>query len=264
MSQATSFWLPAATLWQRELVRFFRQRSRVAGALASPLVFWVVIGSGFGRSFRPPAAAEGVGYLEYFFPGTVVLVLLFAAIFSTISIIEDRSQGFLQSVLAAPITRASLVLGKVLGGATVAFVQGLLLLLLAPLLSIHLSVPSVAGLTLILFTLAFALTSLGFLIAWHMESTQGFHAIMNLFLIPMWLLSGALFPASGAAGWIRAAMAINPLSYGLAAVRQLIDPAAGNGGPSFAVAVSISLGFAVVLYAAAALSARRTRAGGGP
>ena len=107
------------SLWRRELVRFFRQPSRVAGAVGSPLLFWLFIGSGLSGSFRLPGA-EGIDYLEYFFPGTVTLVVLFAAIFSTISIIEDRREGFLQGVLAAPVPRAAIAAGKVLGGATLA------------------------------------------------------------------------------------------------------------------------------------------------
>jgi len=228
-------------------------------------VFWLVIGSGIGTSFKP-SNAEAQNYLEYFFPGTVVLVLLFAAIFSTISIIEDRREGFLQSVLAAPVARASVVLGKVLGGATVAFVQGAVLIAFAPFLGIKLGLGTLVLLLIVLFLVAFALTALGFVIAWHMESTQGFHAIMNLFLIPMWLLSGALFPSSGASVWVRAAMAINPLEYGVAAVRRLLyrDTTRVLDGPSLATAVSITIVFALVLYGLASLSARRTRAGGGP
>ena len=123
-------WLAVGTLAWRELVRFFRQPNRVFGAVGQPLVFWVLFGAGLGPSFRAPGAAEGVSYREYFFPGTVVLIVLFTAIFTTISIIEDRREGFLQSVLVAPIPRWSMVLGKVLGGAAIAMFQGFVFLLL--------------------------------------------------------------------------------------------------------------------------------------
>src|SRR5204863_6127638 len=137
----TYFWLPAMTLWQRELVRFFRQRSRVIGALGPPVLFWFLIGSGLGSSFRvlPTsglAAASGANYLQYFFPGTIVLIVLFTAIFSTISIIEDRHEGFLQSVMVAPVPRSSLVLGKIAGGTSLAFVQGVLFLCFCPMVGI--------------------------------------------------------------------------------------------------------------------------------
>src|ERR1700687_1935031 len=135
-----TFFLAAYTLWQRELVRFIRQRSRVVGALAPPILFWFLIGSGLGASFRlpglPAASEAGVSFMQYFFPGTVTLIVLFTALFSTISIIEDRHEGFLQSVLVAPLSRQSLVLGKIAGGTTLAFGQGLIFLCFAPLVGI--------------------------------------------------------------------------------------------------------------------------------
>jgi ABC-2 type transport system permease protein len=190
------------------------------GVIGSPLIFWFLIGSGLGGSFRHPSAPPEMNYLEYFFPGTVVLIILFTSIFSTISIIEDRREGFLQSVVVAPVSRASIVMGKIMGGTILALAQATLLLLLTPFIGISLSIVSILIIFFILFVIAFGLTGLGFMIAWRMDSTQGFHAIMNLFLIPLWLLSGALFPASGAAGWLDKIMMINPLSYGVAALRQ--------------------------------------------
>ena len=219
-SQGNYFVLPALTLWWREMVRFFRQRDRVVGALATPIVFWLLLGFGLGKSFKTPGAPEGHGYLEYFFAGTLVMILLFTAIFSTISVIEDRREGFLQAVLVAPVGRLAIVLGKILGGTTLAFVQGLVFLALAPLLGLHLTVESSVWLVVVMFLVSFALTGLGFVIAWQMSSTQGFHAIMNLFLIPLWLLSGAVFPSDGAPAWLGWVMKINPLSYGVTALRD--------------------------------------------
>jgi ABC-2 type transport system permease protein len=253
--------LSTLTLWQREVVRFLRQRSRVVGALGSPIVFWALIGMGLGSSFRPAGSTQTIGYLEYFYPGTLVLILLFTSIFSTISIIEDRREGFLQGVLVSPAPRYSIVLGKILGGTTLAWLQGLLFLLLAPVSGIHLGLPALVGLNLIIFLVAFGLTGLGFLIAWSMESTQGFHAIMNLFLIPMWLLSGALFPASGAPGWLQWVMRLNPLTYGVAAVRSMFysDVAAVTGGspPSLPLALAVVIVFGGVTFAASTLLASR-------
>src|ERR1700710_532328 len=131
---------PALSLTHRELVRFLRQRHRIIGALGTPIVFWLLLGLGMGRSFQGINVPGGASYLEYFFPGTVLMILLFTAIFSTISIIEDRREGFLQSVLVAPVSRMAIVLGKVLGGTALAFGQGLLFLLLAPLIGIHLGI----------------------------------------------------------------------------------------------------------------------------
>src|SRR2546430_2695662 len=167
--------LPAMSLARRELVRFIRQPNRVVGALATPIVFWLLIGAGMGRSFKSDAVSGN--YIRYFFPGTILMILLFTAIFSTISIIEDRREGFLQSVLVAPVGRMAIVLGKVLGGTVLAFGQGLIFLILAPTVHIHLSPLTFLLAALMMFLLSFALTALGFCIAWRMSSTQGFHAI---------------------------------------------------------------------------------------
>jgi ABC-2 type transport system permease protein len=240
------------SLWRRELVRFVRQPSRVAGAVGSPLLFWLFIGSGLSGSFRLPGA-EGLDYLEYFFPGTVTLVVLFAAIFSTISIIEDRREGFLQGVLAAPVPRAAIAAGKVLGGATLAWLQGTAFLLLAPVAGLRLSASSLLAAAGVLALLALALTAIGFACAWSVDSVQGFHAIMNLLLVPLWLLSGAVFPLTGAPAWLAALMRIDPLTYGVAALRWALDgPAAslGEGIPGPAVALALLAGLGVLAFAA--------------
>jgi len=150
------------------------------------------------------------------------MIVLFTAIFSTISLIEDRKEGFLQSVLVAPIPRSSFVLGKILGGSTLATLQGFLFLLLAPFIGIPLSFYSLVGTAAVLFLVSFGLTGLGFIIAWRLQSIQGFHAIMNLFLMPLWFLSGALFPPEGAPLWMQEVMKWNPLTYGMASLRIML------------------------------------------
>jgi ABC-2 type transport system permease protein len=218
--------LPAYTLWWREIVRFYRQKSRVVGVIASPLVFWLVIGSGFGTSFRSGNAAGQSHYLDYFYPGALIMIVLFTSIFTMMSVIEDRKEGFLLSVLVAPVPRSAIVLGKVLGGTTLAAIQGLIFLIFAPFVGVHIDVVQFLLVVLTIFLVSFSLTALGFAIAWPMDSTSAFHAIINLFLIPLWLLSGALFPLSGASGWLRLIMKINPLTYGVEALRDLLYPAA--------------------------------------
>jgi ABC-2 type transport system permease protein len=218
--------LPAFTLWWREIVRFYRQKARVVGVILSPLLFWVVLGSGFGTSFRSGQAAGQQNYLDYFYPGTLVMIVLFTSIFTMMSVIEDRNEGFLLSVLVAPVPRAAIVLGKVLGGTTLAAAQGLIFLVFSPLVGIHMTLGSFGLIALTVFLVSFALTALGFAIAWPMDSTAAFHAIINLFLIPLWLLSGALFPLSKASGWIRWLMYANPLTYGVEALRTLMYPGA--------------------------------------
>jgi ABC-2 type transport system permease protein len=242
--------LPSLSLAQRELVRFLRQRNRVIGALATPIVFWLLIGGGMGSSFQA-SGPDGRNYMQFFFPGTVLMILLFTAIFSTISIIEDRREGFLQSVLVAPVSRMAIVLGKLLGGTLLAFGQGLLFLLLAPTVHIHLTISGFLLALLIMLLVSFALTGLGFVIAWRMSSTQGFHAIMNLFLMPLWFLSGALFPAENAKGGLGWIMRLNPLSYGLAGIRRAIywsQPAA-DSLPSLPLCLAITIAFALLMFA---------------
>jgi ABC-2 type transport system permease protein len=255
--------LPALSLARRELVRFLRQRNRIIGALATPIVFWLLIGAGMGHSFQgQPGGGEG-NYLRYFYPGTVLMILLFTAIFSTISIIEDRREGFLQSVLVAPISPGVIVLGKVLGGTALAFGQGLIFLLLAPLVGFSFTPLSFLLALFIMFVIAFALTALGFCIAWRMSSTQGFHAIMNLFLMPMWFLSGALFPASGAMAGLQWVIRLNPLSYGLSALRQTMQwhTPLTSAVASFPICLIVSVSFAMALFVlASAIATGRTSA----
>ncbi len=248
------------TLCQRELVRFFRQRNRVFGALGQPVIFWLL----FSEGLQP----TGLDY-RHFFPGTLVMILLFTAIFATISIIEDRREGFLQSVLVAPIPRWAMVLGKILGGTLLAVIQGLLFLVLGLLtLDLGLGVVQFTEAVLMMLLISFALTALGFLIAWRMDSTQGFHAIMSIFLLPMWLLSGAFFPAeSGVLAWL---MWLNPLTYGVAGLRLLLQltpemapalPAPPTVASQLTWCWLITLLFALILFVLACKTAGRRTTG---
>jgi ABC-2 type transport system permease protein len=252
--------LQAGTLWWREIARFVRQRSRVTGAILQPLVFWLLLGAGLKASFRPSGLPRGMSYAQYFYPGVIVLVLLFTAIFATISTVEDRREGFLQGVLVAPVSRTTVVLGQALGGTTLALIQGIIFLLLAPLAGIHLNAEAIVVTTVMMAIIAFALTSIGLVIAWRIESTQGFHAIMNLILIPIWLLSGAFFPAEGAPGWLWWTMKLNPLTYGMTALRRglyLAAPAAFSSYAHFKPSVAIAVAFALGAFLLASRVARR-------
>lgn len=248
--------MSALAVWslaRRELVRFFRQPSRVAGAAGTPLLFWALLGTGLSSSFKMPGGASGLSYKDYFFPGTIFLVVLFASIFSTISVIEDRNQGFLQGVLAAPIGRLSIVGGKILGGGAIAWLQGILFLLLAPFAGIHLTVGSALGAGAVLALVAVSLCAIGFAFAWRVDSVQGFHAVMNLLLFPMWLLSGSFFPLEGAPGWLAFLMRINPLTYGLAALRSLLygaPPASSPGAPGLGLSIAVLAGVGLAAMAA--------------
>lgn len=252
---------PALTLARRELVRFLRQRNRVASALLQPVLIFIFFGAALNGSFKPPAGApETMTYQEYFFPGTIVTILMFTAIFSTISIIEDRREGFLQSVLVSPAPRLGMVLGKILGGSVLAMLQGVLFLLAGFLLKVPLDVISIAEAVGVMALVSFALCGLGFLIAWRMESSQGFHAVMMLFLMPMLMLSGAFFPSAGVPGWLRWMMELNPLTYGLATLRHVLYRGTPPSYlPGFTISLAITAAFAATtLLGSVAIAGTRT------
>jgi len=246
------------TLWERDIVRFFRDKPRVIGGLVPPIVFWLLIGAGLGTSVNVPGAPEGLNFLQYFYAGTLVLIVLFTSIFATISIIEDRREGFLQSVLVAPVSRLSIVLGKVLGSSTVGLAQGLAFLLLAGAAGLD---PGLRGYGLAFAVLTLAsigLTGLGFCIAWVLDSSQGFHAVMNLFLIPMWMLSGALFPSAGAPRFLRAVIALNPVSYAVTGLQRALLPAVvPEAAASMNACLAILAAFAAAMLLVSVLVASR-------
>jgi len=249
--------MPALSLWRREVVRFYRNKSRVVGIVASPLVFWVFLGAGFGKSFHNPLAGNGQSYLAYFFPGALMMIVLFTSIFAMMSLIEDRNEGFLLSVLVAPVHRSVIVMGKVLGGTTLATLQGLLFLIIAPFLGIHIGLGSLLLMTVDIFLVSFALTALGFIIAWPMDSTAAFHGIINLFLLPLWMLSGSMFPVTSAPRWMAVIMELNPLTYGSEALRGLLFPDAATPQFPLVKCLAVLVVFTVVLFSLAFVVANR-------
>lgn len=251
--------LAARALAQREVVRFLRQRSRLIGALAQPIIFWILFGTGLSGSFRMPGAGDGLTYQQYFLPGIAAMIVMFTSIFSAISVIQDRNEGFLQGVLASPASRTAIVLGKLLGGTTLAVTQGLLFLLIAPLLAMIGLAPAIAlptsplvwlGVVVMLSVMAVGLCGLGYAFAWKLDSVQGFHAIMSVLLFPMWLLSGAFFPAEGS-GWLAWIIRINPLTYSVAGLQRLlaVDAESVARLPSPIVCTTVSLLFAAACIA---------------
>ena len=239
----SNFFLPAATLWQRELIRFWRTKTRVLGVVASPLVFWLLMGYGSGDLAR-------------FYAGALVLTVMFSAIFSTISIIEDRREGFLLSMLVSPAPRTSMVLGKILGAATLAWIQGLIFLAFAPLAGVRIDLTELLSVVAAIFLISFTFTGLGFVIAWKMDSSQGFHAIMNLLLVPMWMVSGSLFPMATAHGWIRAIMWANPLTYSISLLNHTLG--LSNAAPGALASLVVTAGFGLVLLIASGIMAAQT------
>ena len=234
----------ALALWHREIVRFLRDRPRVTGSLMQPIVFWALFSGALHGSFKP----GGMDYGKYFFVGTLAMIALFTAIFSTITVIEDRKEGFLQGVLVSPVPRAAIALGKILGGASLGLGLALVFMALAPLAGIELHVATVLETTAVLAVLAIAVTGLGFALAWLMDSTAGYHGIMMLVLMPMLLLSGAFFPMQDAhplMAWVRF---VNPMTYGVGALRHAMQSEVA-GLPSYPVCLGGTVAFAVVMFA---------------
>jgi len=234
------------TLWQRELVRFWRQKSRVLGVVASPLVFWLLIGYGSNDLAR-------------FYAGALVLTVMFSAIFSTISIIEDRREGFLLSMLVSPAPRTSMVLGKIAGAATLAWIQGLIFLCFAPLAGVRVALVELIPIAATVFLISFTLTGLGFVIAWRMDSTSGFHAIMNLLLVPMWMVSGSLFPMATAHGFVKWIMWVNPLTYSISLLNFTLRLPNASPGPVESLTVTAAFGLVLLLLSGVMAAQKATR-----
>ncbi len=202
-------------LWYREVLRFWREKSRIISSLIMPLLWLLIFGSGL-RNLQIPGVDN---YQMYIFPGVLGMSILFTSIWSGISVIWDREFGFLKEILVAPVPRASIVIGKALGGGTSAFIQGFILLPLALLVGIKLAPVSFLLLIPIVILLAIGLVCVGLLIASLMSSMEGFNFIMSLVIMPMFFTSGALFPLTSAPGWLRAISYVNPMTYGVDLLR---------------------------------------------
>jgi ABC-2 type transport system permease protein len=208
-----------AMIWQRDLICYFRERSRLLGSISRPIL-WLFI---FGMGLRPTFHGTGnLTYTEFIFPGVIAMTLLFTAIQSAISIIWDREFGFLKEVLVAPVSRASVAVGKGLSGATLALIGGLITLLFAPFIGVHLSIVSFLVLIPLMFLLGFAITGVGILIAARMTSFEGFGTISNFLIMPMYFMSGAIFPPHDLPEWLMVLVRINPLTYGVDLLRGAI------------------------------------------
>lgn len=210
------------TIWLRDVIRFFREKTRILGMLGQPLLYLLIMGNGLASTFKIPGSPPGFSYIQFIYPGIIGMSVLFTSIYSAVSIVWDREFGFLKEVLVAPVPRWTVAVGKALGGSTVAMLQGSILLLLAPLLGVSLSVLTLLKLLCVLLVIAFAITSLGITIASRMESMEGFQVIMNFLIMPLFFLSGAMFPLRGVSPWMETLMRLDPLTYGVDALRNIM------------------------------------------
>jgi len=214
-------------VWLRELIRFERTRTRILSGLIQPVLFLIVMGYGMSGLV---GTVGGFDFKKFVFPGIMAMSVVTTAIFSGMSIVWDREFGFLREMLVAPTSRASLALGKTAGGATVAAAQGTIMLALAPLVGVHLTAVLVVEIVGLELLMAIALTAFGVFVATHIERMEGFQVVMQMLLFPMIFLSGALFPLNKLPGWLSVLTHVNPLTYAVAPLRQVVF-AAQHMGP---------------------------------
>lgn len=203
----------------RELLRYVNERSRIASSLAFPLLFLVIFGAGFGNVIG--SLAPGVDFIQFMYPGIVAMTVLTSSLFAGVSVVWDREFGFLREILVAPIGRAGIVLGKAIGATLTGLLQVVLMLALAPLLGVALSPQLVLELVPIVVILALGLSGLGILIASFMTSQQGFQLLMQLLIFPLIFLAGVFFPVNDVPSWLEVVSKLNPLTYGVDAIRQV-------------------------------------------
>ncbi len=249
-------------LWKRDMIHLLRERSRWLGVVVQPLLFWGLIGSGMAGAFTLTNAG-GLSYLEYFFPGVLAMVVLFTAVFATMSVIEDRQQGFLQQVMVVPGSRAALVLGKTAGVTTMALVQSCLCLLAAPLAGLSLAEVAWPALLAVLVLGCVGLTAINFALAWLVDSTAGYHGILSIILLPLWIVSGAMFPAQSALAWVGPLMQANPMTYLVDGIRHsMYGGQAPIGQASLGLSLAVLVGFALASIALAVWVVQRRAQGG--
>lgn len=206
-------------IWYRDMLRFWRDRMRLIGAISLPLLFLFVFGSGL--SSRMGILSPGVNFAQFIFPGIIGMTVLMSSFMAGVSVVWDREFGFLKEVLVAPINRASVAVGKTLGAATVALIQGTIILLFAPMIGVSLSARTVLALLPLMFLLATSMGSFGVLLATRIRSIEAFQAVMQMLMFPMMFLSGVFFPLQGLPAWMDVLVKINPATYGIATIRQV-------------------------------------------
>lgn len=209
------------TIWLREMIRFFRAKSRIIGSLGMPFFFLVILGTGFSSAFNISMGRNR--YIDFMMPGVIGMIILFSSMFTGFSVIWDKQFGFLKEIMVAPVSSSGVVLGKALGGSTTALIQAILMLLLSLVIGIKL--PSFSGILLSLifmFLTSFPLVTLGIAFASKMNDPHGYQLMVNFLIMPMFLLSGAFFPLDKLPNWLKYAFYLNPLSYGVDGLRAAL------------------------------------------
>jgi ABC-2 type transport system permease protein len=207
-------------VWQRELIRFSRDRARMVTALVQPVLFLFVLGTGLSR--LASSGTHGVDLRTFVYPGVLAMAVLFTAMFSAASIVWDREFGFLREMLVAPVGRGAIVIGKCLGGATVAGFQGVIMICIAGLVSVPYAPVMILEVLVLQLLLAFALTAFGVMMAARMSQMQSFMALMQMVIMPLFFISGALFPVSGLPTWLNVLNRLDPITYAVDPIRRAV------------------------------------------
>ncbi len=207
-------------VWRRELIRYRADRLRMVTTLVQPFLFLFVLGAGLQR--LSSAGTHGVNLKTFIYPGILCISVMFTAMFSAASIVWDREFGFLREMMVAPVRRSSIVIGKCLGGATVACTQGVIVILVGPLVGVHYNVIEILQVFVLQLLLAFTITAFGVMIAVRIKQMQSFMGVMQMIVMPMFFISGALFPAAGLPGWLTVLNRIDPLTYAVDPMRRIV------------------------------------------
>ena len=211
--------LDSVTIARRDIIRSFRQKSQLYGSIARPIIWLFLLGNGLRGSFNAPG---GFSYTQYIFPGMLAMNILFASIMAGTTIIWDREFGFLKEIMVAPVSRLSIVFGKALSGSIVATLQGILVLAFFPLVGLHLSIVQILLTIGAMFTTALSITAIGILLAARMTSFEGFGTINNFLVMPLFFLSGAMYPIDRTPLWLRHVIVVNPLTYAVSMLRGIV------------------------------------------
>lgn len=232
-------------IWYRDILRFWRDRARMFTSMAMPILYLVIFGTGIASIFKQ----EGFDYIAFMYPGIISMVVVLGSIMSGITVVFDREFGFLKEVLVAPISRTAVAIGKVMGGATIASAQGVIMLVFIPFADVEISVGSGFILVGLMIVLAMSLTSMGLFIASRIRSMEAFQAVMQLLMFPLLFISPVLFPVETLPSWLATMVRINPVSYGVDAIRQAVmgvEASAPFGIYLFGYRMTIALDVAVV------------------